>query len=581
MYLAISFIIALPAFFSLLNQHYFSMHDDQHIARLHLLDQGIKQGTLFPRWVDTLGFGYGYPLFNFYPPLIYYLAEVFHLIGFSLIWSIKLMLISSLFLGALGMFLLAKKYIGRAAGFVSAVFYTYFTYHAIIIYVRGAFAENMAYSILPFAFLTLHNMLTTSTRKNIALCAISLALLILSHPLIAMPTFIFITIFVIFYAYKDQTNKIKLVADSVLSIALGLGLSAFFWLPSFIEKSHTLAQNILTGELANYKLHFVFPQQFWYSQWGYGGSAEGLADGISFQLGKVHIGFAILSLLLYLVYRYSKNIITPKKRHEMLERTSYFVLIFCCVLFSIFMSTSYSTPIWEALLPLWYIQFPWRFSTFTGLFISLCCGYFLFILSHLFSKLNTAKILFLLAFVISAWPIIYYQKYFNPQRFLDTNDTLRTSHEEIAWRISRSSYDFVPKQVATKKTDLNTTIVDITKDQIPQSPYLVDNNTTQVAVLKNNFNNKIFKATTTSSTTFQLNTYYFPGWKLYIDDRQVAINSGNKYHLITTLLPTGKHTITARFENTSIRITSVVISTIAVAALLFLFFYRTTSAKKM
>jgi hypothetical protein len=59
-------IITLPAFISLLKPGYFSMHDDQHIVRLFLLEQGVKQGYFFPRWVDGLGFGYGYPLFNFF-----------------------------------------------------------------------------------------------------------------------------------------------------------------------------------------------------------------------------------------------------------------------------------------------------------------------------------------------------------------------------------------------------------------------------------------------------------------------------------------------------------------------------------
>src|SRR3990167_11296775 len=88
--LTLLFIITVPAFIRILDNQYFSMHDDQHIVRLFLLDQGLKQGYLYPRWVDNLGFGFGYPLYNFYPPLIYYVAELFHLIGFSFIWSVKL-----------------------------------------------------------------------------------------------------------------------------------------------------------------------------------------------------------------------------------------------------------------------------------------------------------------------------------------------------------------------------------------------------------------------------------------------------------------------------------------------------------
>ena len=102
-------IISIPAFLSLLNPWYFSMHDFQHIARLFLLDQGLLHGYFFPRWVDMLGFNFGYPLFNFYPPLIYYISELFRLLGASYIWSIKAMIILGYGVGAVGMYILGTR----------------------------------------------------------------------------------------------------------------------------------------------------------------------------------------------------------------------------------------------------------------------------------------------------------------------------------------------------------------------------------------------------------------------------------------------------------------------------------------
>src|SRR3990167_8659822 len=148
-------IITIPAYISLLNPFYFSMHDMQQIARLYLLDKGIQQGYLFSRWVDILGFNFGYPLFNFYPPFVYYLAELFHLVGVSLTQSIKLVFILGFILSAVGMYLLARRHLGRAAGFLAAVLYTYFSYHAVLIYVRGALAEFFTLSLLPVLFLSI------------------------------------------------------------------------------------------------------------------------------------------------------------------------------------------------------------------------------------------------------------------------------------------------------------------------------------------------------------------------------------------------------------------------------------------
>lgn len=170
-------IITIPAFFSLLNPSYFTMHDSQHVARLHLLDQAIRQGSLYPRWVDGLGFNFGYPLFNFYPPLIYYIGELFHLLGFSLTASIKAVFITGFLAGAIGMYLLAKKHLGKMAGILASVLYTYFFYHAVLIYVRGALAEFFTLAILPFVFLTLDNLRTKHDLKSALLFGIVLRFL--------------------------------------------------------------------------------------------------------------------------------------------------------------------------------------------------------------------------------------------------------------------------------------------------------------------------------------------------------------------------------------------------------------------
>src|SRR3989344_7778858 len=189
--LTLLFIITVPAFIRILNNQYFSMHDDQHIVRLFLLDQGLRQGYIYARWVDGLGFGFGYPLFNFYPPLIYYLAELFHLLGFSLIWSIKLLIVLGFFLGAVGIYFLVKKFTDRFSAFLSVTLYTFFFYHAVLVYVRGALAEFFSLALLPFVFLSLNNLFDKTTWKNLVFFGISFGLLILTQPLIALPSLIF------------------------------------------------------------------------------------------------------------------------------------------------------------------------------------------------------------------------------------------------------------------------------------------------------------------------------------------------------------------------------------------------------
>src|SRR3990167_7741433 len=419
--LMLLFIITIPAFIRILNNQYFSMHDDQHIVRLYLLDQGLRQGYLYPRWVDGLGFGFGYPLYNFYPPLVYYVAETFHLMGFSLIWAVKLTSILGFYIGAFGIYLLLRKFTNKLSAFLSAALFTYFFYHATLIYVRGALAEFFSLAILPFVFLTLDNLQEKLNPKRSVLFGVILALIVLIHPLIALPTFIFVGFFFLFYLLKLRFRW-KFIKLFILSLGVGLSLSAFFWLPSLLERKYTLVDRILISELASYRLHYIYPQQFIYSPWGYGGSGVGLSDGMTFQLGKIHIGLVLGSIILSIFYYFSlsfralrlrsgqapsRNLIQAHVREispraeftssfvERLGRNDirYFYFFVFLLFFSLFMTTEYSSFIWDRIKFLWYLQFPWRFLTLVAIFISIVGGYCVFFLSRLLEQYFQPRVL--------------------------------------------------------------------------------------------------------------------------------------------------------------------------------------------
>ena len=66
---------------------YFSIHDDLQVGRLYEMDLCFRDGQIPCRWVPDMGYGYGYPLFNYYPPLPFYFGELVHAAGFSIIDS--------------------------------------------------------------------------------------------------------------------------------------------------------------------------------------------------------------------------------------------------------------------------------------------------------------------------------------------------------------------------------------------------------------------------------------------------------------------------------------------------------------
>lgn len=560
-------IITILAVSGLLNSQYFSIHDDQHITRLYLLDQAIKQGNFYPRWVGGLGFNFGYPLFNFYPPLIYYIAETFHLLGFNLLWSLKLMIVVGTILSSIGMYLLGKRFFDKKTGLLSATFFTFFFYRAITIYVRGAWAEFFAMSILPFVFLGLDNIYRNKNFKQALLFSISLGLLIIAHPLIAFPAFFFITLFFVYYFFCSK-NRWLFFKNFLVGSFFALSLSAFFWLPSLVEKKYTLVDAILTHELASYKIHFVYPYQFWFSPWGYGGSIAGPADGISFQLGKIHIFLTIFSIFACLFY------FLFKEKRESLKIYLFLLFLF---LFSLFMSSIYSQFIWDKIKYLWYLQFPWRFLTFTGIFISLIAGAGIYYFGKIIElDNNVKKVLFNLIIVfLLVVTVVKYSPYFNPHNPKEYDERTLTSFEEISWRVSKTSFEFSPNGIKTKKTELGTTTIGLEKRDLTKEDFKIlskNQGRTKIKTIINKFARKEFEVQSKSPIDFRLNTFNFPGWQASLDGKEIKINDNNDYKLITVLVPQGNHKLLFSFNDTSVRILGNFISIISLIILSSLFF---------
>ncbi|MGI8420264.1 MAG: 6-pyruvoyl-tetrahydropterin synthase-related protein, partial [Candidatus Levyibacteriota bacterium] len=312
---------------------FFPIHDGEQVGRLHELHLDVVSGQLPPRLSQNLGYGYDYPLFNFYPSFVYYIAEVYHLLGFSYISSIKIMIATGFLLAAIGMYWLSRYYFGRLAGVISAVLYTYASYHSVDVYVRGALPEFWSFVFFPFIFLGFTKIAEKPRTLWTIVTGVLLACFVLTHNLIAMMSSPFILGFLIYLVMITKEKK-QFIHSVLISGTLGVLLSAYFWLPSLAEKHNTMV-NLLTKELADYSLYFVYPIQFWHSPWGYGGSVPGMGDGISFQIGKVYF-LSIIAVFVYALFLFKKY----RKTAVLL-----FLLIFLFV-FSLFMQISASKFIW-------------------------------------------------------------------------------------------------------------------------------------------------------------------------------------------------------------------------------------------
>jgi hypothetical protein len=314
-------ILALLSVYRLLPQGFLSLQDDMHIFRLKEFHQCLVDLQIPCRYSTNASFGYGSPIFNFYPPLSYFIPELFHLLGFSLADSIKLLLIFSAIIRGLGMYLLA--------GPVAAVLYIFAPYQALNTFVRGAIAENLALSLLPWLILSLRH-------KKIAFATLFSTLLLLTHQLSVIA---FLPIIVYFCLIEKIPLK-KLAYVPLVS----LGLSSFFLLPSIFERGFTTNNTMVSGYF-DYHLHFISLYQIFISRfWGYGASTWGPYDGMAFPLGQIQFALPLLLLLF-----------SPKKIKLKI------IPILALALFFLFLTHQRSIFIWQVLPFLAFFQFPWRF----------------------------------------------------------------------------------------------------------------------------------------------------------------------------------------------------------------------------
>jgi len=501
LFLGIIFL-SFPLIFPFLKPGFFPTHDGEWaIVRLGAMHRALISGQFPVRWAGNLNFSYGYPLFLFTYPLPYYLGEIFNLLGFGLIGSIKTLFILSIIFSGLTMFLLGKELFGEIGGLIAAIFYLYAPFRLVDLYVRGSLGESLAFVLYPLLFLSLIKF-----KKNpnfwLAIGAIFYGAVILTHNISAL----LITPFLVIFAFLSCPRC------SLGIFLLGVGLASFFFLPALAEKSKIILSEV---PLADKNQHFVTFSQLLVSSWGYG--SPGSKDAFSFQLGLIHLIALFLCLIVWL-----KN-----KDH-------FFSFFTCCFLMTIFLTLPISSAFWK--LPLLKeVDFPWRYLGSATFFISLSLGY-------LGTQKRYLKVVGVALALLAAAVSFRYARPINfidyPDEYYFTNEATTTSADEL-----------MPIWVKEKPTSRPTQKVEIISGR---------------GKIENlNYDSKkiSFTVFAEEEVKVQINTIYFPGWYLKVDNQPLTKFEINEPKgVINFVVSSGNHKVFAYFGETEIRVLADLIS---------------------
>ena len=115
-----------------------------HVYRAAELGHTLRSGVLYARWAPDLYYGYGYPIFNYYAPLTYYLSNVFDLLpGVDIVGGVKAVFVLGFLAASVGAYLLGRELFGPAPGVIAAASFTFAPYIVFIDpYARGDLAEQ-------------------------------------------------------------------------------------------------------------------------------------------------------------------------------------------------------------------------------------------------------------------------------------------------------------------------------------------------------------------------------------------------------------------------------------------------------
>lgn len=548
---------------------------EQHVYRVYEVMEAWKAGVFYPRWAPDLFYAYGYPVFHYYAPLTYHLAAAYGFLFGGPLAGIKFVLVSAAYLGAAGMYLFVRDRWGSLAGIVAAASFVLAPY---VVYVdphaRGAAPETFAIGLAPvtlWAFARLRSSRVVSA-GNFVFASLALAALTLAHNLMS---FVFLGLLVAWLAWdvvfepdggvsaRGGTERGRLTSSpwsarwkTVLAlgaaILLGLGLSAFMWLPAILERGAVQFQNAAGGA----GTYFDFHQYF--IRW-----RELFAPSLIFDLGATQM-------------RFNHNLGPPQWILAAVGALSVFTaafdvrarrrdtLFFSFAAFSlVFLMTRTSVRLWETFPPIAFLQFPTRLLGPAAVTLGILAGASVNWADALRLRLSPSRrdnrpeggslplwfsVIAVAVCIAEALPLLHLPPWggfgpVNPQRIFKTEREGRGVGTTSGNEFLPVGVTVVPGPRESLWESYAAGMVDkINRAALPAG--------TAVTVLDHGPEHDHFRVQGSTRFVLRPYTFYWPGWTAYVDGVKTPIEVAQPDGWITFWVPEGMHDVLLRLEDT-------------------------------
>ena len=359
-YLLALLLLSLFAWAPLLYPGYFQFNMGFR-ALFNLAD--LAAAKEFIRWAPPLTAGAG--LFQGQGPLAFWLAWLVRpLLGD--IGALKAIMALSMMLGGVGMFWWTRNIAGAdegssrevaaRAGLLAGVIYMLWPPLLVNNYVVGAFGTALFLGLLPWAFagitstrLTLEKTASHQEGKGefsplprIFFVVMIATLLVFADPTLGLVSLPFLIIWTL---WPPRTWAARLTAMIAVLVG-GIWAVDLIWL---FGAGSGAKQFFSTLDIESFLAHSIHPYQLLSPAWGFGVSTPDWKDSVSFQLGLVALGLAVLTVAFAFSARRQATHSTEEPVAKPARSGSWYAILYATIfgLLLVFMTTTLAGPVWR------------------------------------------------------------------------------------------------------------------------------------------------------------------------------------------------------------------------------------------
>ncbi len=312
-----------------------------HFRNALSFNQSIHEGHIYPSWSFAPNNGFGDAIFRVYPPGIFYILSATHVLTGD--WYVGSLLAFTLLsvVGCLGVYFWASSLYPRRVAMWAGAFYALAPFHINELYQASLLPEFAGGTALAFAFGFTERVCRRGRALDMAGLSITYALLIFTHPPLAMMGSLAIIAYALLRIERGcfKPTSIKLL----LGIGLGLAASACYWTTLVAELAWTKGDKIDPGVRYDFRRNFLFTtfsvkdSRIWWANM---------------------LGLAMVAMILP-AFAPSR----ARQEKTLARRTTAVKLL---TLFSLLMATPLSWPLWAIIPKLGSIEYPWRWLAVTS-----------------------------------------------------------------------------------------------------------------------------------------------------------------------------------------------------------------------